>query len=117
MEINRHGLTLHSAIHPVFFAFAAIAAAASRAWPRRQRNRHGSCRLSRSSTSRSIARARVRDLTRQAATPQLAMRAAVEDWPRMRQIAQATVAGMAQAPDAGTPGCEGSARLPGMDAG
>jgi len=106
MEINRHGLTLHSAIHPVFRvcrdargAIESISLGGSEAGT-------ASCRLEsfiHFEVDRTGETSRLDALRLGIASALGDVRAAVEDWPGMRSIAQETVTSMAQAPNGGSP--------------
>lgn len=106
MEINRHGLTLHSAIHPVFRvcrnargAIESISLGGSEAGT-------ASCRLEsfiHFEVDRTGETSRLDALRLGIASALGDVRAAVEDWPGMRRIAQETVTSMAQAPNGGSP--------------
>ncbi len=106
MEINRLGLTLHSAIHPVFRVCRDARGGIESIGLGGSETATADCRLEsfiHFEVDRTGEAARLEALRVGIASSLGDVRAAVEDWPRMRQTAQETVAKMAQAPDAGTP--------------
>jgi len=106
MEINRHGMTLHSAIHPVFRVCRDGRGAIESLGLGGSETATDSCRLEsfiHFEVDRTGESTRLDALRFGIASALGDVRAAVEDWPRMRQIAQETVAGMAQSRDAGSP--------------
>ncbi|WP_066738511.1 NAD-glutamate dehydrogenase [Cupriavidus sp. D384] len=106
MEINRHGLTLHSAIHPVFRVCRDARGAIESIGLGGTEASTESCRLEsfiHFEVDRTGEATRLDALRVGIGAALGDVRAAVEDWPRMRQIAQETVAGMAHAADAATP--------------
>ncbi|WP_244787208.1 NAD-glutamate dehydrogenase [Cupriavidus pauculus] len=106
MEVNRHGLTLHSAIHPVFRVCRDARGGIESIDLGGSEPGTASCRLEsfiHFEVDRTGETSRLDALRLGIASALGDVRAAVEDWPRMRQIAEETVASMARTPDAGTP--------------
>lgn len=106
MEVNRHGLALHSAIHPVFRVCRDARGGIESIDLGGSEPGTASCRLEsfiHFEVDRTGETSRLDALRLGIASALGDVRAAVEDWPRMRQIAEETVASMARTPDAGTP--------------
>ncbi len=107
MEINRLGLTLHSTIHPVFNICRDAKGTILRVGlgGRNDADPAGNttCRLEsfmHFEVDRTGEGARLETLRTGIARILGDVRAAVEDWPRMQQVAEDTVASMGRAPDA-----------------
>lgn len=110
MEINRLGLTLHSTIHPVFNICRDAKGTILRVGlgGRNDADPAGNttCRLEsfmHFEVDRTGEGARLETLRTGIARILGDVRAAVEDWPRMQQVAEDTVASMGRAPDAASP--------------
>ncbi|MGO4302514.1 NAD-glutamate dehydrogenase [Cupriavidus sp. RAF12] len=106
MEINRLGLTLHSAIHPVFRVCRNASDGIDSIGLGGSETSTATCRLEsfiHFEVDRTGEAARLDALRTGIARILGDVRAAVEDWPRMQQIARDTIASMAQAPDASAP--------------
>ncbi|MDQ0140068.1 NAD-glutamate dehydrogenase [Cupriavidus necator] len=105
MEINRQGLALHSAIHPVFRVWRGgtgieriAPAGAGEAGDNSRLESFIHFEIDRTGDSSRL------DALRNGISQVLVdVRAAVEDWPRMCDITRATIGAMAQAPDAASP--------------
>jgi glutamate dehydrogenase len=105
-EINRHGLTLHSAIHPVFRVCRDTRGGIESIGLGGGEMGATNCRLEsfiHFEVDRTGEAAQLEALRNAIARVLGDVRVAVEDWPRMQQIARDTIGGMAQAPDAATP--------------
>ncbi|SOZ02198.1 NAD-glutamate dehydrogenase [Cupriavidus taiwanensis] len=105
MEINRQGLALHSAIHPVFRVWRGgngieriAPAGAGEAGDNSRLESFIHFEIDRTGESSRL------DALRNGISQVLVdVRAAVEDWPKMCEITRATIGAMAQAPDAAAP--------------
>lgn len=106
MEINRQGLALHSAIHPVFRVWRDARGGIERIAPGGAGEAGDNSRLEsfiHFEIDRSGEAARLEALRSGIAQVLGDVRAAVEDWPSMCDITQATISALAQAPDAASP--------------
>jgi len=105
MEINRQGLALHSVIHPVFRLWRGTGGGIDKI----VLGEAGSDDTSRLESfihfevDRTGEAALLETLRSGIARVLSDVRYAVEDWSRMKEITEATIAGMAHAPDAGRP--------------
>ncbi|AQV93623.1 NAD-glutamate dehydrogenase [Cupriavidus necator] len=106
MEINRQGLALHSAIHPVFRVWRGAGGGIERIAPGGAGKAGDHSRLEsfiHFEIDRSGEAARLEALRSGIAQVLVDVRAAVEDWPQMCDITRTTISAMAQAPDAASP--------------
>ncbi|KAI3596527.1 NAD-specific glutamate dehydrogenase, large form [Cupriavidus necator H850] len=106
VEINRQGLALHSAIHPVFRVWRDARGGIERIAKGGAGEAGDSSRLEsfiHFEIDRSGEAARLEALRSCIAQVLVDVRAAVEDWPKMCDITQTTISAMAQAPDAAAP--------------
>ncbi|WP_432259855.1 NAD-glutamate dehydrogenase [Cupriavidus sp. TMH.W2] len=106
MEINRQGLALHSAIHPVFRVWQGPGGGIERIAPGGAGKAGDTSRLEsfiHFEIDRSGEAARLEALRSGIAQVLGDVRAAVEDWPKMCDITRTTISAMAQAPDAASP--------------
>ncbi|MDK3021794.1 NAD-glutamate dehydrogenase [Cupriavidus taiwanensis] len=102
MEINRQGLALHSAIHPVFRVWRG-GAGIERIAPAGAGEAGDNSRLEsfiHFEIDRTGESSRLDALRHGISQVLVDVRAAVEDWPKMCDITRATIGTMAQAPDA-----------------
>ncbi|NUO86816.1 MAG: NAD-glutamate dehydrogenase [Cupriavidus sp.] len=102
MEINRQGLALHSAIHPVFRVWRG-STGIERIAPGGAGEAGDSSRLEsfiHFEIDRTGESSRLDALRNGISQVLVDVRAAVEDWPKMCEITRATIGAMAQAPDA-----------------
>jgi len=106
MEINRHGLTLHSALHPIFRICREAGGGIESIGLGGSEAATGNCRLEsfiHFEVDRTGDATQLESLRNSIARILGDVRAAVEDWPRMKQIARDTIGNMSSAPDAATP--------------
>ncbi|WP_454751783.1 NAD-glutamate dehydrogenase [Cupriavidus necator] len=106
MEINRQGLALHSAIHPVFRVWRDARGGIERIAPGGAGEAGDNSRLEsfiHFEIDRSGEAARLEALRSGIAQVLGDVRAAVEDWPKMCDITQATISALAQTPGAASP--------------
>ncbi|WP_019449263.1 NAD-glutamate dehydrogenase [Cupriavidus sp. BIS7] len=106
MEINRHGLTLHSALHPIFRICREAGGGIESIGLGGSEAATGNCRLEsfiHFEVDRTGDATQLESLRNSIARILGDVRAAVEDWPRMKQIAQDTIGNMSGGPDAATP--------------
>ncbi|WP_354684865.1 NAD-glutamate dehydrogenase [Cupriavidus necator] len=109
MEINRQGLALHSAIHPVFRVWRGTRGGIERIAPGGAGEAGDNSRLEsfiHFEIDRSGEAARLDALRSGIGQVLVDVRAAVEDWAKMGEITQATIAALAQGPDAASPESE-----------
>ncbi len=116
MEINRLGLALHSAIHPVFCVWrgergigrVSLGGAPAKNGDTGAAKPDGGGRLEsfiHFEVDRCGEPARLEALRAGVADILVDVRAAVEDWPRMQDIARDTIGAMGRMPDAASPDC------------